>query len=511
MVLPRITIRTTCVSLQQLVKMPRSFSYYRETTGLPSVNWWKGKLRPFESPISFAARFCELNGIHLKEFVRYFDCHVDDIWRNSHNDISRIATLLGEDIQIVQTVFASTNHFKDCGKYRLPHITRNSGLVRYCQRCAQLGYHSHLHEEDWLAKCPFHGISLDTIYPKRVACSNIEKRVSAIGQLMMSNCQRWPRSDEWEDDILNFKNCVYLKLLFTWSKNACEVAERFSRNQIWESDGLNIANGTSHKNFFGMLRNLEEMPELIKPFFSNIGDDWEFKIQTFPSGTRDELDRLNEVASFWDIYFVYKFIEKRTTELPLFLSKLHQAQRNLGTHREKCKCRWALEKIDCWRQRWISVDPNGWPYWQCKCPYVVALEMLELDGEKRAALVPSRQAWSELGHFTHLSRIVHDAGLVIFPPDISPSSGDDKLFFLRGCPGIKWNKESILTELLSATAEFEVESKIDEINRWLSSIDEGKAPTEWDKEEGLVRLHETSDGLLLVKWFQKKRVLEPVN
>ncbi len=477
--------------------------------GYPAINWWKGKLRPYESFISFAASFCELNGIRFKEFGRYFNFQPNHIFKISEAELNHIVFLLGEDVELVQTVFVSDFQFTGCEKFRTEDFAHGSKIIKYCPVCAQFGYHSHLHEFGWLEKCLFHGVSL-AIALQGDGQTVIERRIHGIGSLMKSKCRHWPIADEWDSHIRKFTDCTYVKLLSAWIKNVCHVGSELSQSQIWVSDGHYFNVRQPMKDFFGMLRSLEEMPELIKPFFTETGDYCSTISHHFPSIIIKELIKIKGIASLSDVYFVYKYIEGKSGNYPPFIVNLNKALNLLAQHKKNCQCSWALERNVGWIDLWSRVDPNGWPYWKRQCPYEVASDVLELHGPKRSKYLSRPTARHEYVYFIRTSQMLCETGLVV-PMSDTEIDINDQSAITRFSYHYKWNKESVLTELLSTLAEFDVDATIVEVFRWLSSIEKGNSPMEWCGESSLARLLLTADRLTVIRLAQEPLRKSPLN
>ena len=129
------------------------------------LNWWRGNLRPYESGGSFIARFCKLNGISPRACLDFFgDEFKRFAWHGeplSNDEIQRIALLLDEPLEVLDSVCNPTLSLCDAGVYTVrppQRIWRWSVFI--CPHCAEVGFHSYLHELVWLKCCPFHGVPL---------------------------------------------------------------------------------------------------------------------------------------------------------------------------------------------------------------------------------------------------------------------------------------------------------------------------------------------------------------
>ncbi|MBC3885111.1 hypothetical protein [Undibacterium griseum] len=143
--------------------------------------------------LSLITRFAHLNGIKLRECESYFQHILGNTSTPSGVDIDRLATTLDEDLTTVQGVLGETINL-GLG-HDLSIVPEKVGdSVRYCERCASIGYHSYLHEYHWLARCPFHSTPLKIIHAPYKATTVQVRRYEALARLMQAACSYWPRT-----------------------------------------------------------------------------------------------------------------------------------------------------------------------------------------------------------------------------------------------------------------------------------------------------------------------------
>lgn len=476
------------------------------TDRLSEVNWWPGKLRYYESPLSLAANFCALNGINLKEFENFFGYAVGEEWRLDQEDLCRIASLLNEDIAVVESVFYTAVHLEDLGGYHFRDEKGNSNTVRYCQQCAYSGYHSHLHELRWLKCCPFHLRPLDRTLNAGMNNTIASRRVDSITRSMLSHCRAWPRSEQIDPFISNARENVYLRLLSAWTRHTRDAAAEFSRGEFWYSDFHDRIEERTYNHLMGRLRKLESMPELIEPLFVTKGEEWQLETRHFPSNVRDELHQLRPHTPFWMIFDFYKDVGIRSHHHPPpYIAKLRAGQDQLRRRHGECRCCWGREKAG-WVYHWLRTDPDELPNWRLSCPYDVALEELELEWGNKYDVLSTRKAQEETFRFYNQSKVMHDADLIDYTPEANVTAQGYLCIYPQAWTCCEWKKTSPLMELLNATAEFEIDSALFKINRWLDRIEKKRAhPEARDEPSKCVRLRETDDGLLLIKWTHSDR------
>lgn len=479
---PRIVEQLTCTEL------------------LPEVNWWPGKLRYYESPLSFAANFCSLNCINLKEFQKFFGYNVGQEWRLTREDLWRIAFLLNEDINVVESVFYTSVHLGYRDAYHVRGKKGNSDSVHYCPRCADLGYHSLLHELPWLKRCPFHLRSLDIASCTGVNDTIASRRVNSIKNLMLSRCRTWPRCEQIDPFISNARENVYLRLLSAWTRNSSDAAEEFSRGEFWDSDLYDRIEERTYKHLIGRLQKLEPMPELIEPLFVTKGEKCHLETRHFPINVRDEIIRLRPNISFWMIFAFYKDVAIRSDQPPPYIGKLRAVQDQLKRRHGECCCSWRREKAG-WDYHWLRTDPGRLSNGRLLCPYEVALEELELKWGNKYDVLSNRKAHEEIYFFFQQSKAMCDADLIEYTPEANVNAEGYLYTYPQVWTCYEWKKTSPLRDLLNATAEFEIDSAQFKINRWLDMIEKNRVhPSTRDEPGKCVRLRETDDGLLLIKW-----------
>ncbi|MBV1777455.1 hypothetical protein KSF73_17165 [Burkholderiaceae bacterium DAT-1] len=466
---------------------------------LTEVNWWPGKLRYYESPLSLAASFCALNGISLKEYESYMGYTVGNESLLDRDALYRIASLLNEDITIIESIFISSVQHEDNSINTFPYEKRNSDTVRYCPQCAEFGFHSHLHELSWLKLCPLHLRSLKSTYAGNKSSSIASRRVDALTRLMLSHCRSWPRSEQVDSFISHSRENVHLRLLVEWRRNANDEMTKFSRGEIWSGDFYKIFDERTNKDHIGRLRKLEPMPELIEPLFVTLGENYKLEMRHFPGNVRDELHRLSPHTPFWMIFNFYKEVSLRSIHPPSYMIKLRAVQSHLRERHGVCRCSWRRERAG-WSYHWLRVDPERLRCLQLPCPYDVALEFLEHEWGNSYDILSIRNAEKRNIAFIQQAKEMHDADLIDYTPEANVSPEGYLHIFQQAWRCCEWKKTSVLTDLMNTTAEFEIDSALFKVIQWLDKIEIGAHPSEIYNSNKCVYLKETEQELVLIKW-----------
>ncbi|HJV85215.1 MAG TPA: hypothetical protein VJ698_07040 [Noviherbaspirillum sp.] len=460
----------------------------------PSFNWWRGNLRPYESVISFVARFCAMNGITVQQYNQLFGYEFGHENRLCDADLERIAMLLNEDLHLVESVFRPNLTLDNCGRYGPVLATPRSDSVRYCKECSTRGYHSYLHEVHWLAKCPFHLCDLQTCFSPKQGGTIWMRKLAALKLAMTSACAHWPVAKR---EAVPGSTSKQFDCLAAWIKSASGAASRLSHGQFWDSGEGEFVVDSLLSQEMGRLRALEPMPKFIESLFSNIGEATHIEIRRFPLEARIELDRCKGAIPFPILLDFFKRLGACSKNPPPFIAKRKAAQDAIRGRHMTCGCQWG-RIIEGWYGHWIHIDSDERLPWNYTCPNKIAVDELEFGWG--CPDLSRYKADRELSRFIRLSHDMYDAGLISYTPDAHVSPEGHLYACPRVWPCCEWSNASSLTDLLNAVAEVEIESALCALMKWLDDIDNGVAPYKRDDPTRCLRLCETEDGLLLIKW-----------
>lgn len=466
-----------------------------------SINWWRGALRPFESLRSFAARFCVLNGIDIKEFENFFGIQAAEQRQLCDGDLCKIASILGEDLDFIKSTFLPLIKADDSlADRRLRSLQKHWG-IQYCRQCVRLGYHSYFHEIPWLRRCPFHFCELDYESHGSVISGRLIRfrGIDTIIRLMMSNCRFWPRWNDGDRAATVFRHNPYVRLLSDWLVNVRTSAQKKVSGRIWLSDGQIELQEGSYEHFMARLKSLEKVPSLLEDLFQTNKIKWHFTTYRYPSGTRKELLRAIKYAPLQMIFYLYKCVCAYSGRPQDFVMRLSSAQAMLREMHGECHCTWGWEQAR-WSGHWVKVNSRGLPHWGYKCPYECALEELELGWGHPNRVLSARKAWQAEADFINQTPLLKDAGLINYTTDAVVLANGYLAVAPQNWPCCEWNEESPLTTLLSTAAGCEIEVTARRIFTWLNAIDRGEKPYGQDLSMGVVQIRDTGTGLSLTQW-----------
>lgn len=470
----------------------------------PTINWWEGNLRPYESLTLFITRFCDLNRTSAAQCREYLGL-VNKYSEPENADFERIAVLLNENISVVRTVFKPSIVLNNCGQYCLPNLKSYSHSVRYCETCAANGYHSYLHETHWLSKCPFHMCNLKECQDVSAKGTIEMQRCSALKKVMQNKWARWPRADD-----ASFTLCQSdeFNMLEQWVLSASSAARQLSRGQGWHSSENEITD-VSLSQAIGMLRTLTPMPAIIQPLFVEIGEIWQLQTRRFPMQCKIEFERIKPYFSFSSIFDLYKRVGVWSSVQPKFVRHRLRTQEAIKNQHKSCHCRWGLYNCG-WFNSWKKVNPENAPHWGCTCPYDFAVNELESQWGRANLVLSRRHAEKELFYFISQSYEMHRLGLIVYTKEANVSPEGQLYAYPQIWPCCEWVSESPLTALLNLAASFEVEIASDSLWKWLNAIDAGSSPFRREEPKSCLRLCEKEDGLNLILWSHKGTVHESV-
>jgi hypothetical protein len=468
---------------------------------ITTLNWWPGALRPYESIYSFAARFCRLNEISIKRFESFFGFRVGEEDHLEDMKIQHISVTLNEDARTVRSIFHTLIGVHDgLGNHRLQSLYRQYNF-RYCSQCAQLGYHSYLHDLPWLERCPFHLHKLEHRFCRRGISSSsiVTSTVDTVTDLMLSHCRSWPRWGEGDLIAAKFPDNPHLRLLSDWIVNVNAAAQQQMTGYLSLGHEWTEPEERSYKHFMSRLRSLEAVPTPLEHLFGSNGSTWNLVTFRYSESVKDELTRTSQYASLRTLFRLYKSVCAHSDQPCAFVTRLRTVQAELQEACARCRCGWGLQEAG-WSSHWVKVNPLDWPHWGCKCPYEFASEELERGWGCPERTQSTRQAWRTEFHFIDETGLLSDAGLIGYTPNAVLLPNGRLAVAPQVWPCCNWNEESPLTRLLSDAAECEINMAVRRIYTWLEAIDGGAPPYGQDITTGCVGVRNTAAGLTLLQW-----------
>lgn len=119
------------------------------------INWYSGSIRLYESPASLCVKLGVLNSTKAVEYRSLFE----------QNSLDELAVMLREPLHVLETVLKKPQSLAFCRN--VIGLRKTEGLwppdLRICPTCIQEYFHSWLHQEVWLANCPWHDVELKRV------------------------------------------------------------------------------------------------------------------------------------------------------------------------------------------------------------------------------------------------------------------------------------------------------------------------------------------------------------
>ncbi|WP_159082954.1 hypothetical protein [Burkholderia mayonis] len=465
----------------------------------PSVNWWPENLRQYESRLSFALRFCRLNGISFRRGLSFLDLDVIGYQSIELRHVVRLVDLLHETRSVAETVFTPMTQFSGRNPYAPSPDKIARKIIRYCEQCARHGYHSHLFELNWISRCPFHLIDLKQLEISRGGASISIERMKTLDYLMLVHCQSWPNGNSNFPEKQDQKR---IASLVDWVGRVDKAAAALSSGEFWVSDEHEYLGKPSLSQSLGQVQTLYPMPGYVQQIVGGTVNQWKFEVRYFSDLISKELQRVDDYGlGFLTVFDFYKRIGPHSDIAPRYIRTLQSLQECLRGRHRICNCRWR-RVYDGREINWIQIPADeirseGW-----LCPFRVALEELELGWGGARWLRLNAEARREQIRLVSLSRGLHDAGLIRYVNGVVIGFDGYPHPYQDRWPCIEWCRTSPITELLNVAAEWEIEAAFSALESWLDSIAAGASPFERDDPKYVVRLRESGRGLCLLKWFR---------
>jgi hypothetical protein len=453
----------------------------------PEINWWLGNLYPYESVLSFAARFCTLNSINIRQLYEYFKIHSHCELSLSEDQIVRIAKKLGDDTDIARTVFSTIDDRLYHLRYR-PSSSKRRREIRYCEDCIRNGYHSCLHEVGWIYKCPLHQCELKTATIDAAGVI-FELKFNVLTNLMRQHCNAWPFGSE---NLFFLREMEKIYSIENWIVEANNSISQDAHNEVWVSR-LSGNSLPPLSQVFGQIISLKAPPKSIAPIFSDFSQGWSIKKNYFNNEIKDELHRVTSLLCIDDVFRLYKYVKAFSEIKSPFSSKLKSAQEIIKSKHSKCECNWILMR-EGWGFHWVKMNPEYRPYSGIRCPYEEAINELELGWGRHDIALSRRLAMNSMNYYFTLITMIKELGLF-------------KLVNSIDGIGAEWNEDSPLSELFNTMAECEIKVQLRNMVNWLDFIEDGGHPSLKSFNSRCVRLCETDEGLTLIRWIPPYQII----
>lgn len=459
-----------------------------------------------ESVESFAARFCELNKVSVKQFYDYVSATIQHAWRPgfllSDEQIAKLAAALQEPQEIVDSVLCPYSGDADpfaqyCGN------RRHQDLIKYCPSCASEGYHSHFHTFYWLERCPFDGAELLT-HSCSVRRDGLPNLVEALAEILRARWHRWPggvpvitiNRRHLSPLFMSFQRWMLDTNMVT--RNLIEMKSAQRRNDHWVEES-NCANRVYE------IRALLPPPEEIQTCYSEAVPT---ALSLLPLSAKDstELRELTNKFEFCELVWFYRICRNSDPAGSVLRDALDSDLETLRLHHTPCRCRWGHSRSEGWRR----VHPDEWPHWDLKCPNEVACDVLEAHyGDFRNGQSP-RAADKEFFRYIECVEKYASAGLARH----HGAPGDTLPEVLQQCvgswqPWVEW--AGPLGELFDAVLDAGRASDGTWLRRWLNDVEIGAAPQASPFPYPGVGLLRHEAGLALLAWNAMQPAAGEVN
>lgn len=467
-----------------MLELPRSIPYRRPSARFSNnnINWWPGRLRPYESMVSFTANFCALNGIVPRNFDKYIDFK-DRTFDNRNEYLEYVAQILGEDTVLVEATFDGLPDLENMGSYRLNSPPVDKKIIQYCPRCICEGYHSYLNDLVWLERCPFHLIPLRRMRAKY--------RYQAFTELFSKNCLHWPFISL--SCVSSQEHLGYAKILVKWINGVHSKIKKFQKDEIWFNLNYEDPHNEDLKYWLGRLCCIENLPA---PLSYLVADYLPVKLLVKPfskKGSAEIFPIINRYT-FLATYEAYKIIKAQSLK-PLERFTLYR-QKIASLHNTPCE--WRRYPVGFENYYWVNFEPN--PRSECNdCPNLIVQQELQIEWGLIPKTLHTRTYRNHQRRFLELVDFLRESGLFAFKQnaEVSPSG---KLW-LSGLvfSSCEW-RHTVLERFFDILANSELDLFFARKSLWLSNINSGEEPEHCPKLYGSVRVIYSEGRLKVLTW-----------
>lgn len=457
------------------------------------INWAPGQLRWHESRVSFLSRFFKLNGIKSKVFQRFLAVETTKLSDPSKSDVSLISSLLGEPLEIVESIFDSGLNLS-FGDIRVRSVGRHRKRMMYCPECILIGFHSHVHDETWLRKCAFHQVPL--IMVPGSGDGGLDSLIKSFSTVAESACTDWPWRPRNEDSA----DPAIFDQFRTWLKAARSDASRTSAGVYWVSPNTY---GVNEGDIIGQLQVNVPMPPCVSDMLAVPVTRW--NLSTFRYSGVTDFCGLGISAGTLNLFLRYfHLISSYSKRKPKFYEVLRRSQESLRRwHRGRsydgfCLCeweRWPQFSSHIWLRRDLSM--LGTPR---QCPVEHSVAHLEEEWGEARRVLSARSAFEQKLSFLNEAENLLRLKLVKFTDDAAFLENGRLSAYGQPEYFCEWTGDKALTELLEAVTTLMIEDEALQLQKWLHDVDIGQDPNSYSAVPQSVRVYHDCQGVAIQCW-----------
>lgn len=448
-----------------------------------------------ESVESFAARFCELNKVSVKQFFAYISATIDKPWRPesvlSDGDRLRISEALHEPFAIVTSVVAPYEGKADAlGSFCNDPPHRDQ--IQYCETCATAGYHSHFHTFSWLDRCPFDGAELLT-HSCHAGIDGFTNRIGAVTEILRTHWPAWPGG---VPDSASKKRHLApsFRSFQRWILDTNIVARNLADMHLPPRRSIYWIEAQCCARRVNQIRSLLPPPNETVAYFSTAGAASPNMVRLDAQSASTARDLIGRYG-FHELIWFYRICRNSDPAGSACRDALDSDLAALRIHHTTCHCGWGHSMNEGWRR----VHPDEWPHWDLKCPYEVACSFLEANyGDFRCGQ-SHRAADKEFFRYIECAEKFGGAGLARHHG--APEYGLSEV--IQRCvggwqPWVEWTGP--LANIFDAVIEAGRASDTSWIHRWLTDVGSGAAPQTSPFPYPPVGLIEREGGMAILSW-----------
>lgn len=444
----------------------------------PIINWGRGRLLPYESLGAFAAKFCRLNGIKLREFRWFLKEFIEGgDWKRANFSavaIKRLARLLDEKEAVVDKLNPNKLQLPGCyGTFALSDdVSPSFRKISYCPECISIGYHASFHEYPWFKKCPIHQTNLiREIVPFRFSGTDFDQYAQRIQELLDHGAISWLSLDT-NSVVATQLDCVSFRQFVSWIKAAQRIDENMRASNIVALQGGNYSLDDI-EILLGRIGWAIPPPRGVCELFHVTPKLREPVIVDYPIDVVNRLASLLTIIDYPDFSWFYRMTLALGDEKPKYLELVLKAVETIEIQGKAHSSDWGWSK----ESGWVRVDPDGWPYWNIITPSGLAVSQLRSTWTDFSLEDDSHhQRKNKWFRYFDYAKGLHKHGYVA-PSHSSLNSPDQQIYLtpfykpiarLVLDPDLKGLIEDLLYE--------EALAHIDDIQSWLNAIFNGAVP-----------------------------------
>jgi hypothetical protein len=462
------------------------------------INWGRGRMHPYESLASFAAKFRALNTVSVSTFKAFLASHIGrpfapDLPRDE-TEVKCLAGLLDEPFDVVRTLNIRPLNNDEAKMFpKQSKHTQPMSHIRVCDSCLSCGIHLVFTEIPWVQLCPLHQLRYRSLaMPWVPSHARFGKYIQTLEKCLKNANQHWPSLQNVGVESNYSQECLKNLNVFTgWLSSLDFSVQRIEKQALWASQSC-VCHANGKPISFEKLLHLCPPPKSVSNVIKGESENFVFHSTWYDRPVSDEIAILAKRIGLGNAIYIIKRSAQLYEANLSFKNLLNGSVASIRREHPLCQCEWGWSNYLGWQQ----VDPNRWPHWGYVCPVVFAANELISEWGDFTSVLSRHETKLELLRINETLQNYHRLCSGPIANSMSTHISQSSTHGNRGELAISPNLESVLNDLISLDMQIHTE----ELQNWLLELTRGADPRDRTRSGAELMLLSRGGKVQLLTW-----------